>query len=516
MAQAEASNEATQAGILVWGSVAARAVKSIAPLVILYLMGESDVGAFAALMLVYQTIVVMLSAGFPRAVLYFLADRTPRARRLIVSRLTRITFVLGAFAGVLFVLLGVFGPGLVEQLGRWAVESLGRETDTSGGVADTLRYLPLLALFALFDVPSRLLPNILLAEARPRASAGVGVVQSLGMACATLVPAALGWGVPGIAIATAGFGVAYGVMFLLVLRSLYRGLGEPPSESGIPGSAELIRYCLPLGLTDIVTTLNTGLDLWLITLLFPLESVAHYKAGAWQIPVITTIAYSVGAVYLPRFASLHRSGKPREAIRIWRESARKVALIVVPLTLVFIVGAEELVGMVYPEGYGPSAGVFRAYCFLTLARVTAFGSLILAAGRPKLVLYAASLSLLANALISVPLVLAFGFLGPAVGTALAFIPTVALYCTFIARAWRVPLSFTFPLWGYLRVLLVAAPAIAGALAIKLLLPWGIGLAFACEAVVILGGYALVGTVVGLIKPEDWRFAANWARMRVLR
>lgn len=515
MAQAEASNEATQAGILVWGTVAARVVKSVAPLAILYLMGESDVGAFAALMLVYQTLVVMIAAGFPRAVLYFLADRSPRARRLIVSRLTRITFVLGGLAGALFVLLGVLGPGLVEQLGRWAAESFGRDADTSGGVADTLRYLPLLALYAVFDVPSRMLPNILLAESRPRASAGIGVVQSLGMACATLIPAALGFGVAGIAIATAGFGVVYGVVFLLVLRSLYMGVGAG-SDSGAPRSPELIRYCLPLGLTDIVTTLNTGLDLWLITILFPLESVAHYKAGAWQIPVITTIAYSVGSVYLPRFASLHKSGKPREAIRIWRDTARKVALIVVPLTLVFIVGAEELVGMVYPEGYGPSAGVFRAYCFLTLARVTAFGSLILAAGRPKYVLYAASLSLLANALISVPLVFTFGFLGPAVGTALAFIPTVALYCYFIARAWRVPLTFTFPLWGYLRVLLVAAPAIAAAVAIKLVVPWGMGLAFACEAVVILGGYALLGTVVGLIKGEDWRFAANWARLRVLR
>jgi O-antigen/teichoic acid export membrane protein len=519
MSRTKGKSEAEQAGILVWGKIAAKATEALAPLVILYLMGEADVGAFAALMLVYRTVIAFLTAGFPRAVLYFLTDRPAAIRRAIVSRLTKTNFALGAIAGLLFVVLGVFGPDAVEAIGRFMAEHFGRSPGSEGregGVVGTLGSLPLLAVFALFDVPARLLPNIFVAERRARASAGVGVIYSLGMACGTLIPAAAGWGVPGIAAGIACFGVAYGVFFFAALGRLYGGTPSPSPSAHIPHVRDLVRYSFPLGITDIVNTLHTSLDLWLITILFPLESVAHYKAGAWQIPIITTIAYSVGAVYLPRFASLHARGEGREAVRLWRESIEKVSLIVVPATLVFIVGAEEFCRLIFPAGYEPAAGVFRAYCFLTLGRVAAFGSVIVAAGKPNYVLKAASLTLLSNAVISIPLVLTMGFLGPAVGTAIAFVPTIFFYCYYIAKASEVPLRFTFPVWGYLRVILAAAPACAAAVAVKLYLPWDYRLVFLVEAVVILVGYALVATVIGLLTREEWRFALDWLRLRVMR
>jgi O-antigen/teichoic acid export membrane protein len=514
-----AKSEAEQAGILVWGTIAARATEALAPLLILYLMGESDVGAFAALMLLYRTVLVLLTAGFPRAVLYFLVDASPPARRAIVRRLTRLNFALGALAGAMFVLIGVFGPDALQGIGTSLAERVGRDPDP-GGIGGTLAHLPLLAVFAVFDVPARLLPNILLAEQRPRASAGVGVLYSLGLACGTLVPAAAGLGVAGIVQGIAAFGVVYGVFFSISVRRLYARVNADAHaqiEAGsIPSTRELVRFSFPLGVTDIVNTLHTSLDLWLITMLFPLQSVAHYKAGAWQIPIITTVAYSVGSVYLPRFSGLYRAGRAREALEEWRESIHKVSLIVVPATLVFLVGAEEFCAIVFPDGYEPAAGVFRAYCFLTLGRVTAFGSLLLAAGRPRFVLQAAALTLSANAIISVALVFTVGFLGPAVGTALSFVPSVYVYCWYIARASGVPISSTFPLVGYLRALFVAVPACALAVGLKLWLPVDPGRLFLIEALVVLGGYSLVGTLTGLVQRDDWRFLWDWMRLRPLR
>ena len=78
--KAGAKTEAEQAGILVWGTIAARIADAIAPLAILYLIGQSDVGAFTTLMLIYRTVAVFLTAGFPRAVLYFLAGRSRATR----------------------------------------------------------------------------------------------------------------------------------------------------------------------------------------------------------------------------------------------------------------------------------------------------------------------------------------------------------------------------------------------------------------------------------------------------
>ena len=98
----------------------------------------------------------------------------------------------------------------------------------------------------------------------------------------------------------------------------------------------LLHFGLPLGLTDIVSMLNNQLDRYLIVFFFPAAAMAEYQAGAWQIPIITTIPYTVGAVYAPRFVELFRSERALEAIEIWRQSSLKTALLVVPATMVFV------------------------------------------------------------------------------------------------------------------------------------------------------------------------------------
>src|SRR5690606_3364638 len=175
----------------------------------------------------------------------------------------------------------------------------------------------------------------------------------------------------------------------------------------------------------------------------------------WQIPLITTVAYSTGAVYLPHFKQLFETGRAREAIGIWRTSVQKVSLITVPVATVFIVGAEEFIILAFTEEYVAAAAVFRLYCLMLLLRVAHYGAVIVAAGRPGLVLRAAAWTLATNAVLSVPLVLWLGFVGPALGTALAFIPTVIIYCKYIAKASGVGLTEVFPLLAWCKVLLTA-------------------------------------------------------------
>ena len=82
---------------------------------------------------------------------------------------------------------------------------------------------------------------------------------------------------------------------------------------------------------------------------------------------------------------------------------------------------------------------------------------------------AAAWTLGSNAALSIPLVLWLGFVGPALGTALAFIPTVFIYCVYIARATGLRLSQTFPVFAWGKVVLVAAVPAALALWPKLTL-----------------------------------------------
>ncbi|MFV8749234.1 oligosaccharide flippase family protein [Nannocystaceae bacterium ST9] len=509
-------SEAKQAGVLVWGKIAAKFSAGLAPLLLVRMLDEEQVGAFAALMLIYETVLILLTAGMPRAALYFLADRSLADRRATVVRMSWFMLCLGAGAGVLLALVGWLGADVLRVVGGWLVELFGGESKQAPVLGPELAYLPLLGLHALVDVPTRLLPNVLLVEGRARASAGVGVIRSLGMVAAMLIPALLGWGVLGIMAGTVAFGFAFAGYSLVWLAELYRAVPADQRELAgrdLPGLRELNRYALSLGSTDIVSWLNGRLDLWLILIFFTATDVAHYGSGAWQIPMITTIAFSVSEVYLPRFTKLFQDRKGFEAIAIWRESIAKVSLIVVPIAMIFVVAAEEFIELAFTADYLPAAPVFRCYCLLTMARVTAFGNVMLAAGKPEYVLRSAAFTLLSNLIISVPLVFALGFIGPALGTLIAFVPTVFYYCWFIGKAAGVPVRETFPGWAYFRVVLACLPVAGLALTFKLLVAWHPALMFLVEALIVVVGYSVFATWVGLITREDWRFVSAWARLR---
>jgi O-antigen/teichoic acid export membrane protein len=309
------------------------------------------------------------------------------------------------------------------------------------------------------------------------------------------------------------FGFVHAIAYAAVVARFYRGVPSRPSPVG---RRELVAYSLPLGATDIVGVLSTNLDMWLIVLMFPAESVALYRMGAWQIPILTTVAYSVGAVQLTRFTTLFQHGQGEQVLRIWRETTLKVALLVIPASAVFIVGAEEFVTIAFTADYVDSAPIFRAYCFLTLARVTAFGTLLTAAGRPGAVLSSSIFSLVANLVLSVPLLLLLGFVGPALGTTLAFIPTLVFYNLAVARAFDVSLAQTFPLLGLARIAAVAAVPVAGAVAFKLAFDWGPVPMFLGETAIVLGGWAALGSAVGLIGRQEWRFVSDFLGLKVLR
>lgn len=504
--------EAQQAGVLVWGRVAARLSKVIAPLLIVRLLGKVDFGVFATLMLVYETVAVFLTAGFPRSVLYFFANRELGERKAIALKLFASMAILAVVMAGVLSLVGAYGLSIVSAVASVLPEGMIDVSAPGGGDAgNALALLPLMGLYALFDLPARLLPNILLAEQRARSSAGASLVQSLGVVVATFVPIGLGYGVEGIVVGLVAFGAIYAAGMAWLLRGIYRG-----AKAASPVRLrQLFEYSLPLGLTDVVSNLNASFDMWLIVISFSATEVAEYQAGAWQIPIITTIAYSTGAAYMTRYTTLHQEGRAMEAMAIWRNTIAKISLVVVPAAAVFIVAAEEFVTLAFTEDYVAAAPVFRCYCLLTMARVTAFGSLMLAAGRPGLVFKSASFTLLSNVVISVPALLAFGFVGPALGTAIAFVPTVYFYCKYIARAWGVSVRDTFPVAAYFKVVAVCAVPAVGAWVLKTALDLHPAAELGIVAVALPAGFALIGTVIRLITREDWAFVGEWLSMKVL-
>lgn len=497
-----AQESSRAAGALVLGNVLATASEIVVPLIIVRIVGKSDVASLMALLLVYNTVALMLLTGFPQSVQFFLPGRGRSERAAIARKIITILLGLGCVAAVVLVGLGIVGERAIAFF-----------SDADASEVTSLAPLMLVALFALGDLPARILPNLLVAERRPRSAAAYGVFRSLGISLSSLLPLALGYDVWVVAGCLVVLAAGQWVFLALQMRSLYRGSARVPSPVG---SRELFAFGLPLGMTDIVSRFNSQFDRLLILFSFPGTGFAEYQAGAWQIPIVTAVPALVGTAIAPRMVERFKAGRPRDAIALWRESIGKVSLIVVPVTLVIAVAAEEVVELLFTAEYANAAGVLRWYALLSVGRVAAFGTVIVAAGRPKYVLQAALLSFASNAALSLPLLIFIGFEGPAMGTALAFIPMVVFYVWCIARASGIGMRGIFPLARYARVVGISLPGVAAALAISSALELSAGPSLLVQTVVVLGAFATVGTVTGTVTLADWRFAWEWVRLRSLK
>ena len=109
-----------QAGILVLGKSFATMAEAIAPLVLVRLLGKADFGVLATLLLVYNTLALVMSAGFPGSVIYFLASRSIAQRRYLAFKICGTMVGLGAILGGILLLLAaiIYGNVLYASKAR--------------------------------------------------------------------------------------------------------------------------------------------------------------------------------------------------------------------------------------------------------------------------------------------------------------------------------------------------------------------------------------------------------------
>lgn len=495
-------SHADRAATLIFGKVLAALADAATPIILVRLLPKEDVGVISALLVVYGTVTLLFLVGLPDVILYYLPSRGAGERRAIARQTAGGLLGLGALTGALLFLLPLLGQHFPLLLRPF-----------SGGRGAGVGSFAVLALLPLGDLPARMLPNLLVVEGRTRAAAWYGIGQSLARTLACVVPPLSGLGVGAIVTSLTVVGFLSLAALVVVLGLLYRGVPRQPSPVAL---GEILRFGLPLGLTDVVAGLNGSVDRYLVMFAFTPKDFAEYQAAAWQIPLLTTIAYTVGTACAPRFTEMFKAGRPQEAIDLWRRAAVKVSLVVIPVSLVFVIAAEETLQLLFTAAYLRGATVFRFYSLITLGRVAAFGILLLCAGRPRLILLSAVGALCASVVCGVPLLALFGFEGPAAGALLAFIVTVAIYCRAIAVAAGLSWRRIFPLAQLSRVLAPALVAGVPALLFKLKAGFPPLATLAGVAVITMGGFLLLGSFTGVIHRQDWRRIAHWSRLGFLR
>lgn len=249
----------------------------------------------------------------------------------------------------------------------------------------------------------------------------------------------LGLRTTGIAWAYAGGFVVSGLIGAWYL------LGYTPLELGTRGTMhrQLTRFSAPLVVTGMLFHLIHYLDTFLLGYFATTQSVAVYNT-VYPLSLLTTV-FLVSFVFLllPAVSGLDVEDEMERADHLFKLTAKWIVFLTYPVVMVMFFFPELTIAVTFGEKY--TAGAFAlsvlAGGFLVHAAIGSTDKGLIAVGRTRLVLAGNLAAAAVNVVLNVVLIPAYGFLGAAVASVIAFWTLDLVWLYFLYRiAGIVPVS----------------------------------------------------------------------------
>jgi len=487
--QKEPENLANKAGIMVVSRAITIVVQLSSMVILTRILRKETFGLLTFVLIAYATVLTISQLGLPDSIFYFF-ERVPKtSRKSLALLMGKTLFLIGLGSSLILLILTFIAP-------RWGYSVNGL-------------FIPLIFL-ALLELPTIPLPNIMIAIERAKTAAWLNIVFGITQFLALVIPASLGQPLMVIMISLLGYGAVRFVLSNLVFFKSFKGKRGPLAKGMMK---ELLRYSVPLGFSQILWGLNRQIDKFIVAAFFPAAILAEYAIGAWELPVIPTIAYSVAAVMMPKFVSFHLKGDHAELLSLWLKAIKKVSIIVLPLTILFLIIAEEFIVVLFSEKYIAAALPFRIYTLILIQRVAAYSSMHRALGNTKIISYAAIYLVAINLGLSIPLVLLMGIAGPPTATLIANMFTWWYSLKKMASTLGVSLSEVFPFGFYGKTMLTSVVASVPALLFKASVTASIHIKLIALIILYLLAYAVFSNLFGVVKREDWAYLGRGLRLK---
>lgn len=500
----KASNLSEKAGVVVFARIVTTVIDLAIVIATIQILSKTDFAIIGYLLMIHEVIRNLATLGFPDSVFYFFERVTGSAKRAFVTQTTLILCGTAIVGGVVILLISYFAPYILTE---WNPESIGQ-----------VQYLlPFMALVTMCEIPTWPVTNVLLALDRQRDSAWFEMITSLLTFTLLVGPLTLGFG---LEIAVYGL-VAYGLIrFFGSMIWMKIVLPEGKLSDSEISVRRQVNFSLPLGLSALVNKINRNVDKFIVSILLPVSAYAEYSLGAQEVPIIRVIPFAVGSVLISRYVEFQLESRKEELLKLWYKGVEKVSLMVIPLTILSIIIASDLIAIIAEsEGtsYRDAVIPFQIYNLIVLIRVTHYGSILQAFGDTKGVFYLSINLIIANLVLSIPLTIMYGIIGTASGTLIANFYNWYITLRRIGGHMELPARKVLPFPFYLKVLgvsvLVAIPVWYGRFQFIAQDQVLKGLLTGIFCYLIL--FSIIGTVTKVISNDDWKQLKNWLMLKFL-
>ena len=375
----------------VLGFVAAFAI----PVVLVRVFTQTEFGTYKQLFLIYTTLYGIAQLGMAESLFYFLPT-SPSARGAYVFD----SLVALAVAG----LLCMAGLWLSSaQLGRWFNNpELGR-------------YVPLIGAYLLIMLVSAVFEIIMITRKHHLFAFGAYALSDVVRASLYVIPALLFHSMLAVLMGAIAFALTRLMTVSLYVRREFSG--------ALVFDRTLMKrhlaYALPFALAVSIETLQNNLHMYVVSYHFDAATFAIYSVGCLQIPLVDFMMTSTSSVMMVKMSEDLREGRDQDALELWLDTTRKLALVFAPLVGGLVVTAGKLITLLFTANYAASVPLFMVWTTSMLFAAVMTDSVLRVHADTRFLVVLNLLRLMVVALAIGPFLAWFGLMGAVLVTLLA-------------------------------------------------------------------------------------------------
>jgi O-antigen/teichoic acid export membrane protein len=421
----------------------------VVPIVLVRVFDQATFGTYKQLFLVYGTLYGLAQLGVAESLYYFIPRQPSEAGRYAANAMATLAVAGVACAAALTL--------AAPTLGGWLMNP---------ALAGTL---PLLGAFLALMLTSALFEIVLVARVRYRTAAWIYASSDLARAGFLLAAALAIGGVRGLLWGAVGFAAAR-VMVMLWL--LARGL-----EFTLRPSLSLWReqwvYTVPFALAVGVDVIQANLHNYVVAARFDPATFAVYAVGCLQIPLVDVLTTSSANVMMVAMARDGMDRRVGDALALWHDTTRRLALIIFPIVAFLVALAPQVVTVLFTTRYLASVPVFQLWMLSLVLAVPCVDAVLRACAETRFLLGLNLLRLLLVVLLITWCLDTFGLSGAVLVMLISTAATRAVAIGRICRVtgatvatvlpWRAlsttsacALAAAVPAWAFARAVAVAA------------------------------------------------------------
>jgi len=409
-------------------------------------LDKEQYGIYRAIIYVYNTLLIIFTAGLPSVFHYFLPRYSRSQGKEIVFNISKILF----YAGLIFSVFLFAASGLIATVLK--TPELARGLRYFSPVPMLL--LPTLGIDGIFTTYRKTV-YIAIYSTLTRLSMLVFIVLPVIIFSQNYIYAIYGWIVSSFLI--------------LVLAYFFKGIpfrGIKGEKSDLKFK-EILNYSVPLVFASFGGIIFRSANQFYVIRFFGSEVFAEFSNGFIEIPFVSMITGSIAAVLMPVFSKAVHDEDTKKITTLWRSALDKSVVIIYPIVIFMLFYSREIITFIFSDTYTVSARYFSVAILINFFNVIMFAPLLLAMGKTRFYAYLHYGMALAIWVIQYLAILIFNSpMSIAISYVIISVIGIIIPLFYVARLFKISVFTLFPL---VRIALIAAHSFASMFLINLLL-----------------------------------------------